>query len=370
MAKITYLLGAGASCGCLPIYSSFQQRFERFVTFIGSFKDYTNVSDTNKNRFAKLYDLINKLTEEFKFHNTPDTVAKKYFHSKNTNQLIELKDIIILFFLFEQTSDSILYNSEQKIIKEPTDKRYESFIAALLKPIPQKIEILENIHVLTWNYDLQFEISFAKYLDKLVFDIQDFLQSFPKIKLSDTKYIKGNFSIIHLNGIAYARPEKITGVHNTEDSIGGSHHSDLSMGLYLLNVYDGFRNPKTNQEIGGNKLLSFAWENINSDYSLKQNEMLDKALSIAEETEYLIIIGYSFPIFNRAIDLSILNKMKRLKNVYLQTPTANNISNLVYQILEGKLDKNKIEDIGYHNQFFIPDWAIKTRKIYNSILPK
>lgn len=64
--------------------------------------------------------------------------------------------------------------------------------------------------------------------------------------------------------------------------------------------------------------LSFAWEAGHSDF-------LRAVTSDIAETEILVIIGYSFPFFNRGVDRLILGALNKLKKVYIQSPEASNI---------------------------------------------
>ena len=63
------------------------------------------------------------------------------------------------------------------------------------------------------------------------------------------------------------------------------------------------------------------WENFNQElkfYSDLRNSV--------EKTDILIVIGYSFPFFNRKIDKFILDSMDNLKKIYVQDPeNANDI---------------------------------------------
>jgi hypothetical protein len=207
--NITYLLGAGASCNCLPIYNNFEKRFSHFLGFVQGqyefFKEDKNYED--------LLESLRLIQREFSFHNTPDTIAKKYFHLGDPVMLNRVKNILIIFFVYEQTVDT---SNEEK---QPLDKRYDAFIASLLKPIPNKIEVIENIRILTWNYDLQFELSFSKYLLELVDELQLLIQSYPKIKtgnpFNDSEFSKDGFSIIHLNGIAFPKPPRELDINRT-----------------------------------------------------------------------------------------------------------------------------------------------------------
>ncbi len=118
-----------------------------------------------------------------------------------------------------------------------------------------------------------------------------------------------------------------------------------------------------------NRLLKFAWENLNPDYSLKKDDCLEKALLIAERTQILVIIGYSFPGFNREIDKKIFNKMLGLKKIYIQSPNAESIEKIIQSdlIIEGR-PQVVYDDLGYWDQFHIPSEWSKTPEVPFAII--
>jgi len=81
--------------------------------------------------------------------------------------------------------------------------------------------------------------------------------------------------------------------------------------------------------------LNFAWENspnfINK-YPTYTNH-LNLAVEKARETEILVIIGYSFPIFNRESDKKMVNSMVNLKKVYIQDYNAKQIESILINSL-------------------------------------
>ena len=108
-------------------------------------------------------------------------------------------------------------------------------------------------------------------------------------------------------------------------------------------------------EIGGSKLLSFAWEKQNEDGSIADNAILNKAIEVASQTQILVVIGYSFPIFNNLIDKKLFEKMSLLRKIYIQSPNANEIKNIVLDF--PNVTQAKINDVGYFSQFYIPpEW--------------
>ena len=52
---------------------------------------------------------------------------------------------------------------------------------------------------------------------------------------------------------------------------------------------------------------------------------LDYSIEIARKTTHLIVIGYSFPDFNKIIDQDIISKMTHLKYIYIQDPNPEKI---------------------------------------------
>ncbi len=64
------------------------------------------------------------------------------------------------------------------------------------------------------------------------------------------------------------------------------------------------------KEAGAELLLTFAWEKD----PVKEghlNHGIEIAKKFAEQTEVLVIIGYSFPFFNREIDNQIFEAIKK-----------------------------------------------------------
>lgn len=318
MAKVTYLLGAGASCGCLPIYQNFPERFRQFQEFINSSKQKVHITDQFL-AIGKIDTTCTRLLKEFDFHSTPDTIAKKYYHRNDLesyNNLIELKKVLILFFMFEQCLDINSFSSIPKIYenKMKIDKRYDSFISSILKPSFKKIEVLNNFNILTWNYDLQFEIAFSNFSGTSLIESAKTLQS--NYITYNQKYDTDSCSLIHLNGVAFSIRKDNTGVSFYPYGCFYDYNTTFAEEIakhYLSLNEDNLYNS-----------ICFGWEN-DETYSHKnsiQQISLNHALNVAEATEILVIIGYSFPIFNRDIDSQIIASMKGLKKIFIQSPKA------------------------------------------------
>ena len=64
--------------------------------------------------------------------------------------------------------------------------------------------------------------------------------------------------------------------------------------------------------------LKFAWEN---NYASKT--LIEEAKQRTIDTEILVVIGYSFPDYNRLIDRALLGNMNSLKTVYVMDSERN-----------------------------------------------
>jgi hypothetical protein len=95
--------------------------------------------------------------------------------------------------------------------------------------------------------------------------------------------------------------------------------------------------------------ISFAWENEVASLG----SIIETAKSANAQTNVLVIIGYSFPFFNRIIDRTILQKMESLQDIYIQSPEADNIRDRLKSILPN-FNQNNIHPIKDLKQFFLP----------------
>jgi len=360
MANLTYLLGAGASSNCLPTYRNFSKRFESFKQYIQN--NINHLFPEDRSAAGNLISLCDRLTHEFTFHNTPDTVAKKYFHSKNSmgDNLNNLKILLTLYFIFEQSLGTLAIVNAKIDLNEktPLERRYDSFLASILEPVYSEIRIYPNFNILTWNYDLQFEICFNNYYGNGFVEAQKQIQSIPSPETIKPTFSfnSSEFAIVHLNGVAYS--EKSDRFPDSKIPFGNIVNDDS---LLIKIIIDHFQTLISNEN-KGNKYLNFAWERSSSFPHPKEiMELTFKCASvIAEKTELLIIIGYSFPIFNRDVDLEIFRKMKKLSKVFIQSPVAKNLKDNFIEIfrpVNSKVNPNTVDIIDNVDYFHIPQGA-------------
>lgn len=95
--------------------------------------------------------------------------------------------------------------------------------------------------------------------------------------------------------------------------------------------------------------LSFAWED-----SANKANMNDSIKEATKDTEQVVVIGYSFPFFNRSTDRQIFNEMPNLKKVYIQDINPSAVS----QSIQAVLPTNRSIDVvsvSSCTQFYLPN---------------
>jgi len=337
--KITYLFGAGASINALPIVKLIPDALKEFLVEIKT-PDFLLPNDQFFNNMQsagrigmlqqEFFSTIEWMLENSKNHASIDTFAKKLYANKSFPAFIKLKAALTSFFIYMQ-------------LKKPIDKRYDSFIAALIDPLKSLYNLPSNLTILTWNYDFQFEKAYSSYCDtKNLYDLQVRLNVYPTDVSDMTK--PGEFSIFKLNGTTDIFSTQDGSIISISDDVQRSCNRDLMFDLVRL--YTGLTKfPNQNQS-----LLSFAWENTRISKAV-----LDKAIDTVKETEVLITVGYSFPFFNRGIDRKLIGPMAKLKKVYFQAPEKE-ANNLISRFRAIRQDLNNLdpEPIGDTDQFFLP----------------
>lgn len=333
--NITYLLGAGASYGTIPILNEFSKSLDAFADII--------YGRSIKNYSLKI-DFVNSmkwLASESKNHNTVDTFAKKLFLNDNYDELSRLKMTLSLFFLIVQFYDGT--GSKQGKKAANIHHRYVSLVSAFLEKSRGSIVLPQNVKFITWNYDLQLELALNYFLkDRTSFG--DALKIFGCIPNEDNEKLP-NPSIVHLNGIAglfFAKGNG--GYRHVIDEIKSSHIDGILENI--LYIYESL-SPKTKVRIDPNDTFYYSWER--TDIS---NSAIDAAMNIMKQTNILVIVGYSFPVFNRELDRRLLNVFKNsnIQKIYYQDPNADKIAfSNTFQI-----DPRYVHEEKKVDQFFLP----------------
>lgn len=334
--KITYYLGAGASYGerdCddlgnpkahgpqkiyggLPIVNELPLRVERLKSALGTFvvpkekeekrPEYEKLSNDLRND-------ISMLEGDIKTHASIDTLARKFYLNNETKKLSFIKFLIDILFTHEQYLEGL-------------DPRYDLLFATLLeKGTKRNLVYPENISFISWNYDLQIENALYNFN-------QDFkdknpsasIETFREVyyiffegckvedELDDGKKDLIRMPVFKLNGTAGRfdqLPLQLVFMNKLKERFTiDDRMLDNSFYIHILDSYSYFSN------IIYKPSISFAWEK-------EESRILKKCLQVLNETDILVVIGYSFPTFNRKIDRLLLERFSG--KIYLQVPLDN-----------------------------------------------
>lgn len=340
MSKTIYYLGAGASYGKrdkdkkiiegVPLVAEIPEQFALFRDYIATaaipgYNEFvfqqtyrTSASKIDSARRDMLYD-IDKLINGVQEHATIDTYARKLYLTGREGEFKKLKSILCAFFLWAQ------------LIYKP-DGRYDTFLANVL--VEGSLELPNDISIISWNYDSQIETTFKSY------DSNKRLPVFEKNVQGEWPQLTNNGRIIKINGSATFE-DKSTLRYIEEDT------ENMPAALQVIEFYHDSQVDTSEMGLDFNTHLSFAWENSTNNEKIK--DTLSKTI---ENTEIVVVIGYSFPFFNRVTDRYIFGGMLKLKKVYIQdkNPSA------VKQAIEAVLPDREVNIIPIDNcdQFYLP----------------
>lgn len=371
MAKITYFLGAGASYNSCPILNQQANMMIALAQYELTKKSYNaqvyngisvRAKSNKEYKFIKeeLYNLTDE-KDQILWHigyfglkaiefNTVDTYAKKLFLTKQFQELRLLKMSVSIFFdlwenFYEERYTNLCDNKYRTI-----DNRYTSLFSLLLENDENgKIKMNNEFNFITWNYDLQLEKTFKSFLnDNDIKNFDELDRSFFKFKEEDDLTSKNK--VFHLNGHRgfFKDKDKIFELNTTNDF--ESYWSQIN-GLFELT-----KNGSANFD----QYIKYSWEhNLNSQFYQKIN-------NIMRQTEVLIIIGYSFPPFNREVDQMLFSKLSnnQLKKIVYQDPNANKtmIENLFEKPYQYKSKIEIVTESSALNQFYLPNEHFITQR--------
>lgn len=326
MPKVTYILGAGASAGekdaqgnrlrGVPTICEFTQECQSCIQWIST---DTRLSRDTQEELTKTLQWLYDVCINFP---TVDTYAKQLFATYQRNDYEFLKRALSLFLTICQ-------------LRYSRDLRYDGWIASL---VDNEGFFPDNLNVLSWNYDAQFEMAYRGYWAQ--YDLKVLWGKTNVLNKSNPCQPRDNdkFSFVKLNGTAFYHLD-------TENS------SFIDMLVYPqegLSIEAAFQNMLHPSDNVINE-LSYVWED-RLHHELFEQAIKDKV----KDTEIVVTIGYSFPYVNRPMDKFIFASMPKLKRVYVQDLNAENVAEMVQGRLAGK---DSVEVIPKKNlaQFYIPN---------------
>ena len=148
-ANLVYYIGAGASAKALPVAKCMPDRMKGLVAFLrdGCF-DLQGREDDLDRICRELESLADRATP---YASVDDLAWQYYIHGK-TDEFLRLKSALSAFLLAEQA-------------RRTPDHRYDTFFRCLVgRDAGTRLAMPTDVRVISWNYDEQFERSFAKLI--------------------------------------------------------------------------------------------------------------------------------------------------------------------------------------------------------------
>ncbi|HBD95745.1 MAG: hypothetical protein A2096_12655 [Spirochaetes bacterium GWF1_41_5] len=295
----------GASAKAVPTVEKFPEFLENFskdiekktIFSIEKFLNENTVyklrpEETRKKIQCDIDDILKNLTNGFR---TIDTYAK-FLYLTDNEKYHTVKSILNISLLINHFRSSI-------------DNRYFSFLTTLLEKESNKLQFKHDIHIITWNYDLQWEFALMKLRGiQSLTDIENYLGTD-----NDAEF---HLPLYRLNGkIGYQMsgetPMPILEEIDFENDPLANYNERILR--FYLNTHNN----------SAKSYFQFAWED---------NKERAQACKRLAETDILIVIGYSFPDFNREIDRQLFkaflpNLPGKQKTLVIQN-TEKNIKNV------------------------------------------
>jgi hypothetical protein len=334
--RITYLLGAGASYHALPIVQEIQN--EAFV-MLHYVERYAKHHKKSKAAFEKTRELILSIGS----HYSVDTLARKYFLKNNGDFTIQeyqrLKNIItclIIFCQIEKWSTSsnidvpeVLSGKRRKVFK--LDPRYDAFFAAILN---DDFSIPQQFNFISWNYDFQLEKAFKFY--------------YPNHSIwgiGSNEVLKIDYNVADSG---FSQIFKVNGTSVFVDGLNGKSGYDVDYYIYDDELHSIFERALCDDY--DNNLWSgikFAWEP-----SVLAARKREQGSTVIQNSDFVVVIGYSFPLFNRKVDIDMFKHFNGRIIIQDIPERANEIQNQLDAIKPGLKERSSI--ITNVENFYIP----------------
>ncbi|RZL60269.1 MAG: hypothetical protein EOO93_14750 [Pedobacter sp.] len=314
MAEVAYLLGAGASAECLPVVNKMAQDIEDLSIEINKLLNYEYGGSTDKNREFVDEKLV-QLTDICRNHYSIDTYAKKLYLTDS----IGFKNLKI---------DLCFYFTARQILTNP-DKRYDNMFASIIQSegrLPKKLKIL------SWNYDFQLEASFQNFSrSKTLDECRSNLNMVSPKEYEELEYYYDRFSVVKLNGSARLRNINDRYSFMVENNLSNDAESILN----LISKYVVAREDSNDHECE----LKFAWERQHLSNLIKH------ATPMLEKIKVLVVIGYSFPFFNREVDEKMFDQFRGLDKIIIQDKYPENIKEVMVEMFSNNFHSNNEPNI-------------------------
>lgn len=308
MAELAYFLGAGASANCIPVVNEMEVDILRLGDLVTAkikehqifFKRESESDPSREDLLKKVREVLLRLSKNCKDHSSIDTYAKKLYLIGDTLKFNELKNDLSFYFTLVQ-------------ILIPPDKRYDNFWASILQDVK---DLPPKVNIISWNYDFQVELTYKNITGRsTISDAAIRLKLSCPNNVDTNNYLAKNFTFFKLNGSARISSGKYKHEYLVE------FENDKSEREVLTELFVQFLKPQSTEKVRSH--IKFAWENDERKY------LLEQMIPMLNKIKVLVIIGYSFPFFNRKIDLELFSQMISLERIYIQDKNPDNIKEIL-----------------------------------------
>jgi hypothetical protein len=336
MKELTYILGAGASYQSIPVVKTFVQRF---AVFQGHLWGAIQEGYFDSKNYSEIDQLGKEFANAIASHQSFDTFFKKLFHLGQKDKILQFKKILNLYFLWEHLVEPKAEDDKDAFQKTASiDKRYDALIAALLKPIEGKAELFCKVNFISWNYDMNLLASIKQYF----YPNDTYAALFEKLQeKSRAEWIfNEKLTVVNMNGFFYSH------LFDGCTTLQGLGWKEM-LSLAIKNWTDNDMILQKDAE-----RIRFAWEGMseNLDKPLKHVEL---AREKVRNSNKIVVIGYTFPLYNRLADFYYGYEMiPSWKDKFVQDPDSNVIADRVKaEFLHGNGYIGSISDC---ESFYVP----------------
>ena len=341
---ITYLFGAGASAQTIPVASQLKLRLNDLKVYLktnfvkinqGALSQLHHHLRGHQNELEQFISDIDWLLTETEYYDTIDVYAKNLYDS-GSSSLNRLKMVLAFYFYFEQivTFPSLKSLEETEKFKKAIDSRYDNLFTQIADRQNGDIVFGDKIKILTWNYDMQIDMSIKKYTKKNIATVKKDYHIYPNINsYNDDERFKvdiSNFCTIKLNGNAFFDQlgyDDSSLSHQLYDETNNSVQAKIANALL---VYVSMFSRSTSYSSDNFKFFNFSWERDGKYTGF--NRTFEYVREIARETKVLVVSGYSFPTLNNITDIQILDEMWPLE-IHIQDENPLKIENRIKELM-------------------------------------
>ncbi len=327
--SVAYFLGAGASVGALPVVNEFS---DGILEVIKELSSRSKIADpSTQRRFNEVTHDLTLLQTGCRKHHSVDTYARSFWLKRQDEHYNAVKWQICLFF-----------DLRHYFFPKRRELRYDSLLSSIMD---RGVRFPKNVSVVSWNYDYEIEKAYLPYTNyRALEDCYKDLSFFHKgvQRRSSRKPLP----VVKVNGTAgFLDGRKMRLGLGCNAEMEQSKDANPTGLIKILNSY-------LMNKVSKQSTISFAWEMTKRSHK----SIIAQAKQKLEEADTIVIIGYSFPTFNKEVDKELFSGLAHGRKTFVLQDMPNVLGDRKTQ-LERLIGTRDIEDIRTDSnvsQFHIP----------------